>query len=102
MDPAGRWPVVGRALDEGRLVLTEPEAAELLAAYGVPQPRERLATTAPAAVDAARRLGYPVVLKACSPDLLHKSDAGGVRLGLADDRAVGAAFEELRSLVAAR
>jgi acyl-CoA synthetase (NDP forming) len=99
---AGRRPVVERALGEGRVVLSEPEAAELLAAYGVPQPRETLAATAEAAVMAARRLGYPVVLKACSPDLLHKSDAGGVRLGLGDDRAVGAAFEELRSLVAAR
>src|SRR5262249_45442083 len=82
--------------------LEEPEAATLLAAYGVTPPRESLTMTTQAAVDAARRLGYPVVLKACSPDLLHKSDAGGVRLGLGGDRAVAAAFEEPRSLVASR
>jgi acetate---CoA ligase (ADP-forming) len=95
-------PIVEHATREGRPVLTEPEAAELLAAYGVPGPREVLVATADEAADAARQLGYPVVLKICSPDVLHKSDVGGVRLGLADDRAVRAAFAELAAWVAGR
>ena len=87
---------------EGRTRLSEPESAALLAAYGIPGPREALATTEEAAAEAAGRLGYPVVLKLCSPDVLHKSEVGGVRLGLADDGAVRAAFDELHAAVAAR
>ena len=87
---------------EGRTRLSEPESAALLAAYGIPGPREAFATTEEAAAEAAGRLGYPVVLKLCSPDVLHKSDVGGVRLGLADDGAVRGAFDELHAAVAAR
>jgi acyl-CoA synthetase (NDP forming) len=93
--------VIARAMRDGRMVLTEPEAADLLAGYGILGPREILAPTAEGAVDAARRLGFPVVLKVCSPDILHKSDVGGVRLGLTDGRGVRAAFDELESLVGA-
>src|SRR6516165_1194690 len=72
-------------------VLTEPEAAAFLAKYGIDGPREHLAATADAAVDAAHSFGYPVVLKICSPDIVRKSDVGGVRLGIADGPAVRAA-----------
>jgi acyl-CoA synthetase (NDP forming) len=86
----------------GGTVLTEPEAAELLLRYGIGGPREVLAPTAEAAVAAARGLGYPVVLKVCSPDVLHKSELGGVRLGLTDEHAVETAFHSLRGLTDAR
>lgn len=91
-------PVLARALAEGRTVLSEPEAAAVLAAHGVSQPREVRASTAAEAVEAARGLGFPVVLKLCSADILHKSDVGGVRLGLADDPAVAAAFGALQAV----
>jgi acyl-CoA synthetase (NDP forming) len=83
-------------------LVSELEAAALLARYGIGGPRERLASTAPVAVATAREIGYPVVLKVSSPAIVHKSDVGGVRVGLADDRAVAAAFDELRTIVEGR
>ncbi|HET8632187.1 MAG TPA: acetate--CoA ligase family protein [Thermomicrobiales bacterium] len=74
---------------------TEAEGKELLALYGIPTARERTATTADEAVAAAREIGYPVALKIVSPQIQHKTEAGGVRLGLADDAAVAAAFAEV-------
>lgn len=69
-------------------VLTERESKQILQAYGVPVVQETLVDSADAAVEAARRAGYPVVLKGESPDLPHKTEAGVVQLGLADDSAV--------------
>jgi acyl-CoA synthetase (NDP forming) len=75
--------------------LNEADSKALLAAYGMPVAPERIAADAAQAVAAARAIGYPVVLKALSAQLTHKSDAGAVRLGLADDEAVRAAFAEI-------
>lgn len=72
--------------------LVEREAKALLALYGITNAAERLAATADEAVAAAREIGYPVVLKIESPDLPHKTEAGGVLLGVADDEAVRAGF----------
>jgi acyl-CoA synthetase (NDP forming) len=79
---------------------TEREAKEFLAAHGIAVTREMLAGDAAAAVAAAAAIGYPVVLKIESPDLPHKTEAGAVRLGLADAAAVAAAFDAV--LAAAR
>lgn len=78
----------------------EHRAACFLAAHGVPVVPSRLVGDADAAVDAAREFGYPVVLKAAADDLAHKSDIGGVRLGLVGDDAVRAAFTEVTALLA--
>jgi acyl-CoA synthetase (NDP forming) len=75
--------------------LVEREAKELLALYDIPTVRERLATTADEAVAAARAIGYPVVLKIESPDLPHKTEAGGVLLGVADDDGVREGFARI-------
>src|SRR5262249_43695083 len=72
--------------------LTEREGKHILAMYGIPTPREALATTADGAVMVARTLGLPVVLKVESPDILHKTEAGGVRVGLHEPEQVGRAF----------
>jgi acyl-CoA synthetase (NDP forming) len=74
---------------------SESEARDLVAGYGVPLVPAELATSAPAAVAAAERLGYPVAVKVCSAALTHKSDIGGVALGLADAEAVAAAYERV-------
>jgi acyl-CoA synthetase (NDP forming) len=87
---------------EGRQVLSEAEAAAVLAGWAIPQPRETLVQTRAAAILAARQLGPPVVLKLASADVVHKTDVGGVRLGLGDEAAVGAAFDELEALAAGR
>ncbi|HQZ90166.1 MAG TPA: acetate--CoA ligase family protein [Thermomicrobiales bacterium] len=68
--------------------LVEREAKQLLALYGIPVTGERLAVSADEAVAAAGQIGYPVVLKIESPDIAHKTEAGGVLLGVADDAAV--------------
>ncbi|MCC6470418.1 MAG: acetate--CoA ligase family protein [Alphaproteobacteria bacterium] len=80
-----------RGLQAGRL--TEPEAKRLLAAYGVPVTREAVAASPEAAVEAAGRIGYPVALKVVARDLVHKSDVGAVKLGLADEAALRTAWQ---------
>ena len=79
--PRGRKLIAG-ALAAGRHALLEHEARELLRLHGAPVPADVLAQTAEEAVRAARRFRGPVALKVVSPQILHKSEAGGVRLGL--------------------
>jgi acyl-CoA synthetase (NDP forming) len=75
--------------------LDEHTSKNLLAAYGLPVTREHLVTSAEAAIQAAEKLGYPVVLKTAAPNMLHKSDVGGLRLNLADENAVRQAYLDL-------
>jgi acetyltransferase len=87
----------GRALIEavrrdGRRALLEPEAKRLLEIHGAPASRDRIATTADEAVRLARDIGDRVVLKIVSPDILHKSDAGGVLVGLKTEKQVRQGF----------
>src|SRR5262249_14254586 len=84
--PAAHW---RDRLATGR-PLTERESKAFLAAHGIPVTRETCAPDASAAVKAATEIGYPVVLKIDSPDLPHKTEAGGVRIGLSDAAAVEA------------
>ncbi|NOG71111.1 GNAT family N-acetyltransferase [Roseicella sp. DB1501] len=86
----------------GRRVLTEEEALDLCAAYGVPTIPGRRASAPQDAADAAAMLGFPVVLKVLSPDLRHKSEVGGVTLGLATPGAVRAEAEAMLARVRAR
>ncbi|PZW44773.1 acetyl-CoA synthetase (ADP-forming) [Humitalea rosea] len=81
-------------------VATEGEVKAALAAYGVPVTRESFAATPEAAGKAAAALGFPVVLKAVSRDIAHKSDVGGVALGLRDAGAVAAAAVAMQATVA--
>jgi acyl-CoA synthetase (NDP forming) len=76
--------------------LSEHESKQVLAAYGIPVSRDVLCSSAAEAARAAARIGYPVVLKASSPSLLHKSDLGLVKLGLTSARAVREAYAEVR------
>jgi len=75
--------------------LAEYEAKRVLAEYGIPVTREALAGSAREAVAVAKRIGYPVALKVQSPDIAHKTEAKAVRIGLADDAQVEAAYEEI-------
>jgi len=70
--------VIERARSQGRNVLTEVESKQILHDAGIPVAMAEVAATAADAVAVADRLGYPVVLKILSPDIAHKSDAGGV------------------------
>jgi acyl-CoA synthetase (NDP forming) len=80
--------------------LTEADVTRLLAAYGVTVARDAVAGTAEAAGEAATRLGFPVVLKAVSRDIVHKSDVGAVRLGLGSAGAVATAAREMAAALA--
>lgn len=77
------------------LALNEALSKEVLRAYDIPTPAETLVATKDEAVAAAQRLGFPVVVKAVSADLLHKSDAGAVALGLGDAAAVAEACDRI-------
>jgi acyl-CoA synthetase (NDP forming) len=87
--------LIAAARRNGRAALTEPEAKAMLAHAGISVPPERVVQTAREAVRAARAFGFPAVLKIVSPDLPHKSDAGGVRLSLGSAAAVEQAFAEM-------
>ena len=85
-----------RALLTGRTRdLNEAEGKRLLAAYGIAVTRETLARGAAEAASAAASIGYPVVMKIQSADIAHKTEAGGVRVGVADDAAARVAFDEI-------
>lgn len=87
--------VLAKARAEDRSLLNEVEVKQLLQDAGIPVVTTVLATTQEEAVTEARRVGYPVVLKVVSPDIAHKSDVGGVMIGLQDKVAVAAAFDEI-------
>ena len=81
-DTARARRVLDNVLAEGRHQLTEPEAKTILAAYGIPVVRTLIATTPEEAAKVAIGIGFPVAIKILSPDILHKSDVGGVVLDL--------------------
>ncbi|MCS7303523.1 MAG: acetate--CoA ligase family protein [Thermoguttaceae bacterium] len=75
--------------------LEEPEALAVLAAYGLPVPPHRLCTSPEEAAEFAEQIGYPVVLRVVSPQVVHKWDVGGVRLNLQNSEAVRSAFTQM-------
>jgi len=87
--------MINSALGAGRRALNAPEAQQLCDAYGIPTPRQGLARTSAEAVKMAARLRFPVVLKIVSDDILHKTEAGGVIVGVEDGAAVKRAFDQL-------
>jgi acetyltransferase len=74
--------IIKNALDEKRNILTEPEAKNILAAYGIPVVETKIANSIDDVLNSADELGFPVALKILSPDITHKSDIGGVLLGI--------------------
>jgi len=87
--------ILQRAAREGREVLTEEEAKRLLKYYGFPVVATEIASTADEATAKARHFGFPVVLKILSPDILHKSEAGGVVLDIGSEEEVRRQFDVL-------
>jgi len=91
--------LAGILRDEHRSTLTEVESKELLAAAGVPVVETRLARDRTEAAAAGRSLGFPVGLKICSPQIVHKSDCGGVRLGLNTPGEIQEAYDGIMAAV---
>jgi acyl-CoA synthetase (NDP forming)/GNAT superfamily N-acetyltransferase len=94
--------VVKSAVEQGGGWQPHARIADLLGRYGIPVVTTVTAIGARAAATAARRLGFPVVLKAADPNLVHKSDVGGVKLRLADEEAVLAAYQAIADALAVR
>ena len=80
---------------EKRPNLLEEEGQEVLKAYGLPLPKSALAKDEADAIKIANKIGYPVVMKIASPQIIHKSDAGGVKVNLTNDKEVKDAFKKI-------
>jgi acetyl coenzyme A synthetase (ADP forming)-like protein len=93
--------IFARVRNEGRRFLPEPEAHAVLRAYGLPMSRSRLVQDEAEAIRAAREIGFPVVLKIVSPDIVHKVDVGGVKLNLQSEAEVKNAYGELIGQISA-
>ena len=87
--------IIENAKKSGRRYLNEIESKQLLKEAGVPTTDTRLAKSRDEAIALAKEIGFPVVLKIVSPDIVHKSDIGGVKLELGDGTAVGMAYDEI-------
>jgi acetate---CoA ligase (ADP-forming) len=87
--------IISSALERGRVSLLESEAYEVCNEYGINVPPFRVAESIESAVAAANEIGYPVALKVVSEEILHKTDAGGVMLGITSDSAMKASYEQL-------
>ncbi len=87
--------IIHQAKKENRKALLEPEAKTICAEYGIPVNKFQLAKTEKEASTYADEIGYPIVLKIVSPDIIHKSDAGGVKVNLKNPQEVAAAYRQI-------
>jgi acetyltransferase len=94
-DKKAAMAIIDKARGEKRDSLTEIEAKGVFDAYGLPVTKVMLAKTEDEAVKFAKEIGFPIVMKIVSPDILHKSDAGGVKVDIKDEKGVKEAFKEI-------
>ena len=91
--------ILGKARQEKRTLLTEIESKEWLKAAKIPVVETKLATSKTEAMELAKKMGFPVVMKIVSPDVVHKSDAGGVKLNILNAAQAGKAYSEILASV---
>ena len=91
--------ILGKARKEKRTLLTEIESKELLKVAKIPVVETKLATSKTGAMELAKKMGFPVVMKIVSPDVVHKSDAGGVKLNIQNATQAGKAYSEILASV---
>ncbi len=99
-DRAAAQAIIDASLEAGQEWLDPAESKSVLAAFGIPVLRSVPAHSASEAVKAAKQAGFPVAMKILSPDIPHKTDVGGVRLGLADEASVRSAYTAMMKQVA--
>jgi acyl-CoA synthetase (NDP forming) len=87
--------IISSASERGRVSLLESEAYEVCNEYGIKVPPFRVMESVESAIASANEIGYPVALKVVSEEILHKTDAGGVMLGINSDSALSASYEQL-------
>lgn len=91
--------LIGEALSKGHRTLSEHQSKELLKSYGILITKEELTTTREEAVQAAKMIGFPVVLKGCSPELTHKTERKLIELNLKDEKDVASAYQRIMDRV---
>jgi len=91
--------ILDKAKTERRTVLTEFESKKLLERAGIPVVETRLVRTKRETISVSKEMGFPVVLKITSPDIVHKSDSGGVKLGIANATQASKAYSEIMSSI---
>lgn len=94
--------IFSNVLKDNRLVLLESEAIQIAQAYGLSVPDTKLAKTAKEAIEIADEMGYPVVLKISSPEIIHKSDLGGIILNIQNQDEVRGSFNEIMRRITKR
>ncbi len=94
--------ILQQARKEKRTLLTEIESKDLLEEAGIPVAKAKLARTRSQAISLSKEMGFPVALKIVSPDVIHKSDSGGVKLGLRNATQVSKAYSDILSSVKQR
>lgn len=87
--------IIAKVRSEGRTGLTEIESKQIFASYGLPTVKTKMATSEDEAVKLAEENGYPVVMKIVSPEILHKSDAGGVKVNIKEEAGVREAYKTI-------
>lgn len=87
--------IFSQAVKEGRKNLLETEAKAVCRDYGIPVTKSELATNEREAARLAEKIGFPVVLKILSPDIIHKSDVGGVMVNLKDEKEVRDSYQQI-------
>ncbi|RJQ64687.1 MAG: carboxylate--amine ligase [Desulfobacteraceae bacterium] len=91
--------ILDAAAADGRRQLSEYRSKQLLSAYGIPVTREELVSSRDEALSAAARIGYPVVLKACSDEIAHKTESGLIAVDLRDEEELAAAFARMQESI---
>jgi acetyl-CoA synthetase (ADP-forming) len=89
--------IIDNALKEGRTALTEYESKQILASYGLPVACEEVVNNAEDLLEAAEKIGYPVVIKGCSAEIAHKTEKGLIRVDVRNDEEAADAFREISS-----
>lgn len=97
VDKVAAGEVIAESLEWDRRNISDIEALKIISAYGMPTPNAGLARSSDQAAKLAADIGFPVVLKVTSPDILHKSDIGAVKVGLSSETEVRQAYEEILS-----
>lgn len=87
--------IFDRCSDEGRLELGEMESRGILEAYKIPVPKAELARDINEALEIAERIGYPIVLKIVSPNILHKTDIGGIKVGIRNEEELEESYDQI-------
>jgi len=87
--------IIDEAIKKGQTTLSEFESKQLLASYGIPVTREALAENEENLIKTADDIGYPIVIKACSPDIYHKTEKGLMRVDIRNDDEAKVAFNEI-------